>query len=109
VHLIAISQRDAMLTTMSLSGSPIWPPTLAGSRPDPDRHHKKALVSRRNSQRPLEQLRDLLVRGYWRELHERFAVARDHDLLATECALHEPRKRAFCLVHVYDFGHCNRS
>src|SRR5215471_3166233 len=128
-RLIAISQREAMLTTMSLSGSLSCPLTWPGIRRDPSRHHKKAFVSRRSLTTALEQLRDFLVRElkvgrnpdltfaapghaplalfrYRHELHKRLAVARDDDLLASEGALDKARKRGFGLVHIDDLCHC---
>src|SRR5271169_1496532 len=47
----------------------------------------------------------LLLFGYWNQPDERLTIAGDHDVLTGKRAFDEARKRALCLVHVYDFGH----
>jgi len=39
------------------------------------------------------------------EPYEWLAITGDHDILACERSFYETRKRALCLMHVYDFGH----
>ena len=39
------------------------------------------------------------------ETNKRLAIAGYHDILACKCSFDEARKRAFRLVHVYEFGH----
>jgi hypothetical protein len=39
------------------------------------------------------------------EPHEWLTITGDHDILACERSFYETRKRALCLMHVYDFGH----